>query len=66
MALGAGETFDQAVTVEGAATARAVTKLARARGMDLPVTGMVSALIDGHIDLSVAIQTLLSRPLKKE
>lgn len=66
MALGAGETFDQAVTVEGAATARAVTKLARARGMDLPVTEMVSALIDGHIDLSVAIQTLLSRPLKKE
>lgn len=65
-ALGAREGFDPSVTVEGAATARAVARLADQRGIDLPVTAMVAALIDGHIDLSTAIQTLLTRPLRKE
>ena len=66
VALGSGEVFDPSITVEGAATAKAVSNLAEKRGMDLPITRMVAALIDGHIDLSRAIQTLLSRPLKKE
>ncbi len=65
-ALGAGEGFDPAVTVEGVATARAVARLAVKRGIDLPVTQMVAALVDGRIDLSVAIQSLLTRPLKAE
>jgi len=65
-ALGAGEAFDPSVTVEGMATARAVTDLARAKGVDLPVTTLVAALVDGKTDLGTAIQTLLSRPLKKE
>lgn len=66
VALGGGQGFDPTVTVEGAATARAVARLGQARGIDLPITGMVAALIDGRLDLSAAIQTLLSRPLKKE
>lgn len=66
IALGAGQSFDPAVTVEGAATAKAVSDLALERGLDLPITRMVAALIAGHLDLSTAIQTLLSRPLKKE
>jgi glycerol-3-phosphate dehydrogenase (NAD(P)+) len=65
-ALGSGQRFDPTVTVEGAATAKAVSILAEKRGIDLPVTTMVAALIDGRVDLSVAIQTLLSRPLRKE
>lgn len=65
-ALGEGQSFDSAVTVEGAATAKAVSILAKKRGIDLPVTTMVAALVDGKIDLSIAIRTLLSRPLKKE
>jgi glycerol-3-phosphate dehydrogenase (NAD(P)+) len=65
-ALGAGQGFDPAVTVEGAATAKAVSNLAEKRGLDLPVTRMVALLIDGGVDLSTAIQSLLSRPLKKE
>lgn len=65
-ALGAGQGFDATVTVEGAATARAVSNLAENRGIDLPVTTMVAALIAGETDLPTAIQTLLSRPLKKE
>lgn len=65
-ALGAGQPFDTAITVEGAATARAVTRLAALRGIDIPLTAMVAALIDGQIDLPTAIQTLLTRPLRKE
>lgn len=65
-ALGAGQGFDAAVTVEGAATARAVADLAERSGIDLPVTAMVAALVSGRISLPQAITTLLSRPLKEE
>ena len=65
-ALGQGAAFDPAITVEGAATARAVTQLAEARQIDMPITAMVAALIEGRIDLAAAVATLLSRPLKQE
>jgi glycerol-3-phosphate dehydrogenase (NAD(P)+) len=65
-ALGASQTFDPSITVEGAATACAVSRIAARRGIDLPITAMVAALIDGATDLPTAIQSLLSRPLKKE
>jgi glycerol-3-phosphate dehydrogenase (NAD(P)+) len=65
-ALGSGGGFDPTITVEGAATARAVARLAENRHIDLPITQSVAALIDGRLDLPTAIQTLLSRPLKKE
>lgn len=64
--LGGGDPIDPGITVEGAATAKAVSNLAQMRGIDLPITTMVAALIDRTVDLSFAIQTLLSRPLKKE
>ena len=66
VALGSGQDFDPSVTVEGVATAKAVSNLAQRRGLDMPITWMVAALLEGHLDLSTAIQTLLSRPLKKE
>ena len=62
MALGSGADFDPTITVEGAATARAVVRMAQ----DMPVTAMVAALIDGHIPLDQAITNLMSRPLKQE
>ena len=65
-ALGAGESFDPAVTVEGAATALAVSTLATREGLDLPVTAMVAALVQGRITLQDAVTALLSRPLKQE
>jgi len=65
-ALGAGDGFDPSVTVEGAATARAITALAAREGLDLPVTTMVAALVEGRITLQDAVTTLLSRPLKQE
>ncbi len=65
-ALGSGKSFDASITVEGVATAKAVSNLAQNRGIDVPITQMIASLIDGKIDLAVAIQSLLSRPLKKE
>ncbi len=65
-ALGAGEDFDAAVTVEGAATAKAVSNLARDRGIEMPVATMVAALVDGRMSVEAAMSALLSRPLKKE
>ena len=65
-ALGSGQGFDPAVTVEGAATAKAVSNMAQKLSIDMPITAMVAALIDREISLPQAIQALLSRPLKQE
>lgn len=65
-ALGAGESYDPTITVEGVATAQAMVKLAAKHGLDLPVTSMVAALSLGKIGLSEATQSLMSRPLKQE
>jgi glycerol-3-phosphate dehydrogenase (NAD(P)+) len=65
-ALGAGISFAAGVTVEGAATARAVARLAALRGIEMPITGMIAALIAQKITLPEAIQALMSRPLKQE
>ncbi|HMO08605.1 MAG TPA: NAD(P)H-dependent glycerol-3-phosphate dehydrogenase [Paracoccaceae bacterium] len=66
MALGRGEGFDPAVTVEGRATAPAMERLAVARGLDLPLTAAVAALCDGRLTLDRAIAGLMSRPLRAE
>ena len=65
-ALGAGEPFDTTTTVEGAATARAVAGLARAAGLDMPISTVVAGLVDGRLAVAEAMQALLSRPLKQE
>lgn len=65
-AIGTGEAFDPTVTVEGAATAKAVRALAEARGLDMPVATVVAALVDRRISVEEAMSALLSRPLKKE
>ena len=66
MALGAGQVFDPGVTVEGAATATAVTRKAEALAVDMPIASMVAALMDHEIPLDQAIRSLMSRPLKQE
>ena len=65
-ALGAGEEFDPTTTVEGAATAKAVTILAKTLDLELPIAAMVAALVDRKLSVSEAMTQLLSRPLKKE
>jgi glycerol-3-phosphate dehydrogenase (NAD(P)+) len=66
MALGRGEPFDPATTVEGAPTAQAAARLGRELGVDLPVTATVAALAQGAITVQDAMTRLLTRPLKEE
>lgn len=66
LALGRGERFDPAITVEGRSTAAAMDRLAAARGLDLPLTAAVAALCDGRLALDRAIAGLMSRPLRPE
>jgi glycerol-3-phosphate dehydrogenase (NAD(P)+) len=65
-ALGKGEAFDPTTTVEGAATAKAVSVLAKKHGIDMPIATMVAALVDQNITVAEAVSALLSRPLRKE
>ncbi|MCT4369687.1 NAD(P)-dependent glycerol-3-phosphate dehydrogenase [Yangia mangrovi] len=65
-ALGRAEGFDPSVTVEGAATARAVAALAARDGIPMPVSGVVAALTEGKVTIAEALEELLSRPLKEE
>lgn len=66
LALGTGSEFDQNTTVEGAATARAVRKLAQELDIDMPICAVVADLTEGKTDVATALNTLLSRPLKEE
>lgn len=66
LSLGRKEAFDPTVTVEGAATARAVCQRAAELGIDMPVTRAITALMDGELQLDQAMDMLLSRPLKEE
>ncbi|WP_410217122.1 NAD(P)H-dependent glycerol-3-phosphate dehydrogenase [Paracoccus sp. (in: a-proteobacteria)] len=65
-ALGAGETFDTSTTVEGAATARALARMADRDGLDLPIATMVARLAEGAVSVEKAMDHLLRRPLKEE
>lgn len=64
--LGRGEEFDPAVTVEGAATARAVNERARNMRIDMPITAAVVALLDRKLSIQDVMEMLLSRPQKEE
>ncbi|WP_420010760.1 NAD(P)H-dependent glycerol-3-phosphate dehydrogenase [Tateyamaria sp.] len=66
LALGAGTDFDGAITVEGAATARALRKMARNHGLDLPICLTIADLVDGTLTITGAIDRLLARPLREE
>lgn len=65
-ALGAGEDFDTSVTVEGAATARAVAGLAARLKTPMPIADSVAALAEGRAGVAEVMETLMSRPLKEE
>ncbi|MCL3881584.1 NAD(P)H-dependent glycerol-3-phosphate dehydrogenase [Marivita sp. GX14005] len=66
LSLGTGESFDPSITVEGAATARAMAAIAEKRGLDAPLTRTVTQLLDGKVTISDAIDALMTRPLKEE
>jgi glycerol-3-phosphate dehydrogenase (NAD(P)+) len=66
LAIGAGQAPDAGATVEGVATARAVTRLAQSLGLDLPISAMVAAIVSHAIPLDAAIRALMTRPLTQE
>jgi len=66
LSIGRQAGFDADVTVEGAATARAVVELAGKHGLDIPITLCVTGLIDGNLTINGAMTELLARPLKEE
>ncbi|WP_299850550.1 NAD(P)H-dependent glycerol-3-phosphate dehydrogenase [uncultured Roseovarius sp.] len=66
LSLGRNDEFDPNVTVEGATTASAVLDRAEEIQIDMPITKVVVALIDGKLRVEQAMDMLLSRPLKEE
>ncbi|WP_170563925.1 NAD(P)H-dependent glycerol-3-phosphate dehydrogenase [Ruegeria atlantica] len=66
LSLGHNVQFDSHTTVEGVATARAMTGIASAEGLDMPISTTVADLSSGAYSVTEAIQTLLNRPLKEE
>ncbi|MGL4398168.1 MAG: NAD(P)H-dependent glycerol-3-phosphate dehydrogenase [Hyphomicrobium sp.] len=51
---------------EGVHTVSAVVRLARAQGIDMPISEAVDAIISGRITVDDAIVGLMQRPLKSE
>ena len=51
---------------EGVYSAREVAKLARARGVEMPVTEAVNAVLQGKLTPKAAVEQLLARDPKKE
>lgn len=71
LALGAGQTLEQALAgklsvAEGVATAPAVRDLARSLDIQMPICEAVAAVLAGEITVAMAVDGLLSRPLKTE
>ncbi|MEZ5850459.1 MAG: NAD(P)H-dependent glycerol-3-phosphate dehydrogenase [Hyphomicrobiaceae bacterium] len=70
-ALGQGRTLAEVLggrrsVAEGVFTAAAVTKLAREKGVEMPIASAVHGIVDGRLDVNEAIEGLLSRPFRAE
>ncbi len=66
LAVGAGLPTARGVTIEGLATAEAITAIAAARGIDMPLSATVAAVTHGRMTVAEAADHLMSRPLRKE
>ncbi|MBB1497423.1 NAD(P)H-dependent glycerol-3-phosphate dehydrogenase [Paracoccus sp. MC1862] len=66
LSLGRAEPFDPHVTVEGAATARAVAAIAARDGIEMPISTLIAGLAGGRVGVKQAVELLLARPLKEE
>lgn len=65
LALGRGEN-PQGKLAEGAFTAAVLVEKARERGVDMPISQAVDAVLASRLDIAGAIDALLSRPSKAE
>lgn len=59
-------TLPAAELVEGAHAAAIVARLSAARQIDMPVTNAVASIIEGQIDVTTAMNALMSRPITTE
>jgi glycerol-3-phosphate dehydrogenase (NAD(P)+) len=57
---------DRKTIAEGAFTAPVLARLAREKGIDMPIVEGVDALIDGRANVDQVLGALLSRPAKSE
>jgi glycerol-3-phosphate dehydrogenase (NAD(P)+) len=69
--LAAGKTLEQILqqlghVAEGVRSAKEVAKLAAAKGVDMPVSAAVNAVLDGKISPATALEQLLARDAKRE
>jgi glycerol-3-phosphate dehydrogenase (NAD(P)+) len=66
LAVGTGKPPPAGVTIEGLATAEAISAVAQARGIDMPLSVTVADVTHGRMTVSEAAGHLMSRPLRKE
>jgi glycerol-3-phosphate dehydrogenase (NAD(P)+) len=64
--MGVEEALSCGKLAEGAATASALMELAKARDVDMPISGMVDALLKGWVTVDGALEALLTRPQRAE
>lgn len=57
---------DRKTVAEGAFTAPVLARLAREKGIDMPIVAAVDALIAGRVDVDQVLDALLSRPPRAE
>jgi glycerol-3-phosphate dehydrogenase (NAD(P)+) len=70
-ALGQGQTLQAVLgsrrsVAEGVYTAAAVAKVAAEKGIDMPISQAVHAIVEGRATVDQAIEALLARPLRAE
>jgi len=65
VALGRGEA-PSGKLAEGVFTAPALLEIARDKGIDMPISAAVAAVLQGSLTVDAAIESLLTRPLKSE
>jgi glycerol-3-phosphate dehydrogenase (NAD(P)+) len=70
-ALAQGQTLDAVLgsrrsVAEGVFTAAAVGKVARERGVEMPICEAVHAIVEGLVTVDAAIEALLARPFRAE
>jgi glycerol-3-phosphate dehydrogenase (NAD(P)+) len=66
IALGRGEQPPRDRLAEGEFTAPVLAELAASQNVDMPVSNAVAAILSGHVTISAAIETLLTRPFRAE
>jgi glycerol-3-phosphate dehydrogenase (NAD(P)+) len=70
-ALGQGQKLEEVLgqrrsVAEGVYTAAAVVRVARERGVEMPICEAVHAIVEGRMSVDAAIEGLLARPFRAE